>query len=177
MDGSHSMKLGYITAPGPGAADRTLAALVERLESCGFRLAGTVQTNTESSDGGRCDMDVRVLDGGPVIRISQSLGAGSRGCRLHPAALEHAVGEVASRLDAQLDLVIVNKFGKHEAEGRGFRPLIAEALERELYVLVAVNGLNLASFLEFTGGLAEELPPDVGAIEAWLLQRSQEAAA
>lgn len=171
------MKLGYITAAGRGEADCTLAGLAERLEGRGIRLAGTVQTNIQPAYGGRCDMDVRVLGGGPVIRISQSLGAEARGCRLDPAALEQAVGEVASRLHANIDLVIINKFGKHEAEGRGFRPLIADALERGIPILIAVNGLNMASFLDFTGGLAEELSPDLAAIEDWLGQSSQEAAA
>lgn len=171
------MKLGYITTTGPGAANRTLASLAERLERRGVRLAGTVQTNTESVGGGRCDMDVRVLDGGPVIRISQSLGAGSRGCRLDPAALEQAVGEVASRLNPRIDLVIINKFGKHEAEGRGFRPLVADALERGLTLLIAVNGLNLDAFLKFADGLAEELPSDAATIEQWLGFAEREAAA
>ena len=177
MEASHEMKLGYITAAAPGAADRTLASLAERLERRGLRLAGTVQTNTEPTDGGRCDMDVRVLDGGPVIRISQSLGAGSRGCRLDPAALEQAVGEVASRLDPQIELVIINKFGKHEAEGRGFRPMVADAIEMGLTLIIAVNRLNRDAFLEFTGGLAEELPSDSAVIEEWLGLRAQDAAA
>lgn len=171
------MRLGYISAAGAGAADSTLAALADRLESRDFRLAGIVQTNTEVAVGRRCDMDVRVLGGGPMIRISQSLGAGSRGCRLDPAALERAVGEVTSRLHDDIDLVIINKFGKHEAEGRGFRPLIADALERELPVLIAVSRLNLASFLDFTGGLAWQLPLDVDAIEEWLVHRREGAAA
>lgn len=171
------MKLGYIAATGAGAADRILATLADRLERRGLGLAGTVQTNTEPAANGRCDMDVRVLGGGPVIRISQSLGAGSRGCRLDPAALEQAVGEVASRLDGRVDLVLINKFGKHESEGRGFRSVIAEALDRGLTIVVAVNGLNLASFLDFTGGLAEELQPNVDTIEEWLGRLSQDAAA
>lgn len=170
------MKLGYIVTDAPGAVDRTLTALAERLEKRGLRLAGTVQTNTEAVGSGHCDMDVRVLNGGPVIRISQSLGDGARGCRLDPAALEQAVGEVVSRLDGGVDLVVINKFGKHEADGRGFRPLIADVLERELPVLIAVNGTNLPAFLEFTCGAAEELPHDLAVLEQWLESSSQPAA-
>ncbi|MEX5726690.1 hypothetical protein Ga0609869_000043 [Rhodovulum iodosum] len=49
-------------------------------------------------------------------------------CRLDPAALETAVGLVAAGLSSGADLLIVNKFGKHEAAGRGFRYVVAEAV-------------------------------------------------
>lgn len=133
-----------------------------------MRVVGAIQSDTTPRNGQRCDMDVRVIPDGPVIRISQSLGAGARGCRLDPAALENAVTEVAARLDDAADLLLINKFGKHEAEGRGFRSLIAEALEYSVPVLLAVNTLNLDAFLAFTGGMAKELPSDVTALEHWL---------
>jgi hypothetical protein len=81
-------------------------------------------------------MDVRVLPNGPILRISQNLGSVSKGCRLDPAALEAAVGLVEARLDPNVDLLIINKFGKHEADGRGFRTVIAAALDLEIPVLV-----------------------------------------
>lgn len=171
------MKFGYIVTDKRGAGDITLSTLAQRLELRHLRLAGTVQVNTDLEDGGGCDMDVRVLGGGSVIRISQSLGKGARGCRLNPAALEQAVAEVASRLDDRVDLVLINKFGKHEAEGRGFRPLIADVLERGLPLLVAVNALNLASFRAFSAGVAQELPGDPSSLEAWLVTGNHHAAA
>ena len=171
------MKFGYIVTGVRGAGDITLSALATRLEMRRLRLAGTVQMNTDPTDDGRCDMDVRVLGGGPVIRISQSLGVGAMGCRLNPAALEQAVAEVASRLDDAVDLVLINKFGKHEAEGRGFRPLIADVLERGLPLLVAVNALNLEPFLDFSAGVAQELSGDPQRLEVWLASGAQHAAA
>jgi hypothetical protein len=171
------MKFGYIVTDVRGAGDITLSALAKRLEMRRLRLAGTVQMNTGPTTEGRCDMDVRVLGGGPVIRISQSLGAGATGCRLNPAALEQAVAEVASRLDDGVDLVLINKFGKHEAEGRGFRPLIADVLERGLPLLIAVNELNLEPFLNFSAGIAQKVPGDPGGLEEWLGSSVQPAAA
>jgi glycosyltransferase involved in cell wall biosynthesis len=112
-------------------------------------------------------MDVQVLPDGPVLRISQDLGPSARGCRLDPTALETAVGLVAASLAGGADVLIINKFGKHEAEGRGFRAVIAEALALGIPVIVGVNGLNLASFEEFAGGLASRLPPDCETLAAW----------
>lgn len=161
------MFLAYVTTTDRGATDRLLSAVAEHLLASGAKLAGVVQTNTECTDSSRCDMDVRVLPAGDTIRISQSLGTQSRGCRLDPAALEQAVGYVTASLADAPQLLIINKFGKHEADGRGFRPVIAEALAQDIPVLVGVNGLNREKFLEFTGGEAEQLTPDLTAISAW----------
>lgn len=161
------MRIAFTMAPGRGDTDLLLERLANTLLSRGARLAGVVQTNTECATGGPCDMDVRVLPDGPVIRISQSLGAGARGCRLNPEALEEAVGHVAAQMEAGADLLIVNKFGRHEAEGRGFRPLIAEALARDIPVLVGLNRLNAEAFHEFVDGMAQELEPKLGALLDW----------
>jgi hypothetical protein len=162
------MNIAYTMAPGRGDTNLLLDGLARRLTSRGLRAAGTVQIDSTRPDDGPCDMGVRVLPDGPVIRISQSLGAGSTGCRLDPNALETAVGLVTTRLEDGADCLLVNKFGKHEAEGRGFRPVIAEALARDIPVLVGVNALNLGAFETFCGGLAIPLPPDIDHLQAWV---------
>ncbi|HPD92736.1 MAG: DUF2478 domain-containing protein [Rhodobacter sp.] len=161
------MKLAYTMAPGRGDTDLVLERVAIALAAQGLRCCGTVQINSARADAGPCDMDVRVLPDGAVLRISQDLGPESRGCRLDPAALETAVGLVEPRLKAGADLLIVNKFGKHEAEGRGFRTLIAEAVAMDVAVLVGLNARNLAAFEAFSGGLAVRLPPDVTALTDW----------
>lgn len=161
------MHLAYTMAPGRGDTDLLLAGLADAMTARGLQLCGTVQTNGNGATLGPCDMDLRVLPDGPVLRISQDLGAHSRGCRLDPAALETAVALVAARLEPATDLLIVNKFGKHEAEGRGFRDVIAQALELGIPVLVGLNGLNRAAFQAFAAGLATPLPPEPDALAQW----------
>lgn len=162
------MKLAYTMAPGRGDTDLVLERLAADLASRGLRCCGTVQINSERADAGPCDMDVRVLPDGPVLRISQDLGSQARGCRLDPAALETAVGLVKVSLSSGADLLIVNKFGKHEAEGRGFRDVIAEAVAMEIPVLVGLNTLNRPAFETFAESLATRLPPEPAALMAWV---------
>lgn len=163
------MRLAYVTLSGRGAIDALLAQVVARLEAEGLRLAGTVQTNIDRDDRPLCDMDLRLLPDGPTVRISVDRGAEARGCRLDTGALEQSVLWTAGALD-RAEMLVVNKFGKQEAEGRGLAATIAEALERDLPVLVGVNGLNLPPFLEFAGGLAQMLPPEPGAVLDWCLR-------
>jgi hypothetical protein len=170
------MNIAFTMAPGRGDTDLLLFRFATELALRGCRTSGTVQINTER-DAGPCDMDVKVLPDGPVICISQSLGTGSHGCRLDPAALESAVGLAEASLAAGPDCLIVNKFGKHEAEGRGFRPLIAEALSQGIPVLVGLNRLNAPAFHAFTDGMAVELPPTLPALTAWFAACRRDAAA
>ena len=122
------MKLAYIMSQARGETDPRLAALAGHLMLRGVRLCGTIQVNTERGDGRHCDMDLMILPDGPALRISQDRGKWARGCRLDAGSLELAVAKVAAALDVGADLMIINKFGKHEAEGRGFRTVIGAAL-------------------------------------------------
>lgn len=166
------MRIAYVMAEGRGDTDLLLHGLAMRAQARGLRLCGTVQINSNCDADRPCDMDVQVLPDGPVIRISQTLGPGARGCRLDPAALEQAVAESEARLHAACDLVIVNKFGKHETEGRGFRGLIAEALSLDVPVLVGVNSLNLPRLEAFCAGLAVPIAAEAEALNAWLESHS-----
>lgn len=160
------MKLGYVSLPGRGENDRFLARIASALRDDGIRLCGTVQSNIERADRARCDMDIVVLPDGPVLRISEDRGDLARGCRLDAGALEEAVVGVTAALP-HAQMMIVNKFGKQECEGRGLAPLIAEALERNIPVLLGVNGLNLPAFRDFAGGLETTLIAEDDQVLDW----------
>lgn len=170
------MKIAYTMAPGRGDTDQLLYSLAHDLAALGCRTCGTVQINTDCGPH-PCDMDVQVLPDGPVLRISQNLGAAARGCRLDPSALETAVGLVGDRLTGGADVLIVNKFGKHEADGRGFRSVIAEAIALDIPVLVGVNAVNKAALLDFVGGEATALEPSNTVLVEWVQSAVKESAA
>lgn len=166
------MNIACTLAPGRGDTDLLLQSVARTLRAEGYRGCGLVQINSKAETAGPCDMDVQVLPDGPVIRISQDLGRQSRGCRLDSEALETAVGHVATSLADSADFLagflIVNKFGKHEAEGRGFRPVIADALALGIPVLVGLNALNRPAFDAFCDGMAHEIEPHPQRLAAWL---------
>jgi hypothetical protein len=158
--------LAYVIGGARGEGDRLLAEVAAALAARGWPLAGVVQINTDRGDS-PCDMDLSVLGLGRTVRISQSLGPHSQGCRLDPEGLETAVGLVAGTLARGPRLMIVNKFGKAEVEGRGFRPLIGEALAAGIPVLTGVRAVNLEGFRAFAGGFEEALEGQVSAILRW----------
>ena len=154
--------LGYLVAEGQGEADRLLFSVAEQLQAEGWPLA-----NSEAAPAHKCDMDLHVLSMKEVVRISQNLGAFSKGCRLDPAALETAVGMAEAALAKSPWLCIVNKFGKSEIDGKGFRPLIGEALVQDIPVLTSVSRGNIAAFQAFAEGMGEEIAADLASILAW----------
>lgn len=160
------MKLAYVTLQGRGRIDALIAEVASVLTADGVRLAGTVQSNHERPDRRKCDMDLAVLPDGPIVRISEDRGDLARGCTLDSGALEQTVVAVQQRLDGA-EVLIVNKFGKREAEGKGLVPVIGDALERGLPVLIGVNGLNLAAFLTFAGEEVSALPTDAPSVANW----------
>ncbi len=162
------MKLGYVSLPERGASDLFLAKVVASLQGQ-VKLCGTVQTNTTRADRHKCDMDLQLLATGEVFRISEDRGALARGCLLDTGVLAQVVVATEAALPGA-ELLIVNKFGKTEAAGGGFAPVIGEALCQGVPVLVGVNGLNLSAFRTFSGGLEEALPGDVQHVTDWCLR-------
>ncbi|MGH1356523.1 MAG: DUF2478 domain-containing protein [Thalassovita sp.] len=162
------VRLGYITSQSRGAGDIILTEVATRLLSAGHKVYGAVQNNTERTDGDRCDMDIVVLPGGQQLRVSQALGPGAKGCRLDNGALAQAVADVEKGFSPQADLLVVNKFGKQEAIGGGFRDLIANALSWGVPVLTSVNALNLDAFKQFAAGIETQLQPDDAQIAEWV---------
>ncbi len=169
------MQIAYITSDIPGEMNATLRGLADQLAGCNLRAVGAVQINIDADSDSLCDMDLILLPDGPRVCISQRLGAGSTGCRLDTGRLAEAVQASSERLQRGADIVIVNKFGGHEAEGRGFRDLIAMALVEEVPVVVGVTSEKLATFEEFAGPFASPLPCDVPALLAWCQSQTAEA--
>lgn len=138
------------------AADEALRGIALDLIERGWRLAGLVQHNRPRPGRSRCDMVLEDLSGGELVAISQDRGPEARGCALDLSQLIGAMQIVRQSLAEAPDLVILNKFGKSESEGGGFRPLIAEAVEAGLPLLIAVPWRNIESFRAFAGELARE---------------------
>ncbi|MEQ9694582.1 DUF2478 domain-containing protein [Shimia sp. SDUM112013] len=161
------MKIAYTMTEGKGELDRLLADFAAELAAKGVRTRGIVQINSDCEPSHRCDMDVQILPDGDRIRISQFLGKESKGCRLNPEALEQAVVEVGKSMQDPFDIFILNKFGKQESDGRGFRDLVAHALAEGAHVIAGVNGMNRQNFEDFSGGIATYVPPEPGALMAW----------
>jgi nucleoside-triphosphatase THEP1 len=135
-----------------------IRAVADHLIDQGLALAGLVQRSRPRTDRRRCDMILEELASGEHVAISEDRGSHARGCMLAMDALLRAAALATRALEAGPDLLIVNKFGKTEGQGGGFRPLIAEALVRNVPVLIAVPYRNLDGWRRYTEGFAINHP-------------------
>lgn len=147
--------------------DGFMATVAHELRAAGLDVAGVIQENAGDAPTPCAAMDLTDLADGTRTRISQDLGPHAEGCRLDPQALTRLDAPLDRRIAARPDLLLLNKFGKAEAEGDGLRAVLARALERGVPVLTAVRPPHTEAWQAFHGGLAVELAPDLDAVLAW----------
>lgn len=148
--------------------DELVAEFVGEQRAQGFRVKGVLQTRGQA--GGECfcsEMYLHAIGCDQVFRISQPLGRGSSGCRLHYGELAKCSAFLEREIEAGADLLVLNRFGKGESEGRGLRDLITAALAAGIPVLIAVRPTYLAAWQHFSGNCGIKLPFDKVAIQDW----------
>ncbi|MBA84024.1 DUF2478 domain-containing protein [Thalassobius sp. S69A] len=159
--------LGFVISETPGQAETLLRQVAQALCASGVAVTGATQRTDRDTKDARQKMVLSVLPAGPDITISQDLGALATGCSLDPDGLEQAAGLIAASLDHAPQILLLNKFGKQEAEGAGFRAVIGQALAQDIPVLIGVGREKLPLFQEFAGDLAEELQKDEATLLRW----------
>lgn len=163
--------LAAIVYPSGFPIDDFMAGLAGAMRRRGLRLGGVVQYNDDDCGEGCLSMSLEDLASGRRFPISEDRGAGSDGCRLDARGLAAAGGAVAAALAGELDLVIVNKFGRQEMLGQGLRQEIAAAMLAGLPVLTAVREDFLPAWRDFAGEEWQRLLPEAAAIEGWASAR------
>jgi len=151
--------------------DRIIACAIEPLRAAGLPLAGALQVEPVAAGRHPCDMLLEELASGDVHAIAEHRGREARGCRLDVGLLTE-IGEAVlqSLHDEQPRLLVINKFGKIEADGGGLRQAVAEAVDLGIPVLVGVPTRNLDRWRAFAGSFAVELTADESDVERWLAQ-------
>jgi hypothetical protein len=149
------------------APDPVIARTVARLEAQGLKPRGLLQ-HGEPGCGSTCatlyldDIGMRRR-----VRIFEDRGPEARGCRLDTAGLSVAAGWLREAVEARPDVLFVNRFGKHEGEGRGLREEIGLAVAAGIPIVIAVKRPYLESWRAFAGESFATLPLDAGEIEGW----------
>lgn len=142
-----------------------LGMLALRLQAQGYKVGGVLQRH--GGCGPLTLMEAIDLMTGQRIDLCQPLGIGAASCRLDPGGLAEAAMCVRRAAECGADLIIVDKFGKQEAEGRGMRAEISHAVLTGIPVLAAVPRKNLPAWQDFTGGYGTMLLCRDDVAEQW----------
>jgi nucleoside-triphosphatase THEP1 len=140
--------------------DAILRDFASELNARSLRVVGMTQA-------GQCadsSLSVVLLDSGEKLLLAQDFDPATSGCRLDVARLQNAG---ARALEAGADLLIINRFGKREREGRGLAYLIERALEAHTPVVIAVSSEHFAEWIKFAGSMTARLGCDRPSLDRW----------
>jgi nucleoside-triphosphatase THEP1 len=143
--------------------DGVLRDFAADLNARGFRAVGMVQA-------GQCadsSLSAVLLHSGEKLLLAQDFDPAARGCRLDLARLQNAGARIADALATGADLVIINRFGKRERDGKGLAYLIERALDADIPVVIAVSAKSFADWIKFVDGMSVKLACDRSALQAW----------
>ncbi|MGI9356710.1 MAG: DUF2478 domain-containing protein [Rhizobiaceae bacterium] len=152
---------------GQQTVDHIFREIADQLKTDGLSVAGYVQK--EIQQPGSCCSTIFVEDiaSGALQCISQPLGPGSRGCRLDTAAMAVAECSLLAQVNSKTNLIIINRFGKGEAEGGGLRAVIGAAALRNIPILVGVRDAYFQDWIEFAGDEFSTLSADTRVALQW----------
>lgn len=142
--------------------DAVLEAFLTRRLGEGWDAVGLLQSR--NAEGARRDLSFKVVpDGGRAYMIASGAADGVR-CS---DALAPARRTVAAALVRRPDLVVLNRFGRAEAEGCGLHDLIAAILDRGIPLLIAVPHPLLPVWFARGAGMAVRLSAEMAHLEHW----------
>lgn len=157
MSETESLPIAAIVLDGSGGD--ILATFVAEVVGQGVRVRGLIQQHLPEL----CLVDVH---SGQVYPITQDLGPQATGCRIDPGGFAAAAMVLRRALD-DAELVVVNRFGRLEAEGGGLVAEMLAVMAEGVPVLTCVNVDQLAAWQRFTGGAGVLLPADPAALRQW----------
>ncbi len=149
-----------------GTADGLLVGLAEKCRALGITLTGLVQHNKgECAEPG---FWMELEDLGSGRRISLTGPRMVHGCRMDMAGLAEAATTLDPGRHRESDCIVINKFGRQEAIGRGLRSEMAALIMEGIPVLTTIRRDFIPAFESFVGPDWVEIKPDAQAIRGWL---------
>jgi hypothetical protein len=145
--------------------DEILLAFAADLSSRGQRAVGLVQAGHHCLDD--AELSVVLVHSGKKLQLFQNPGDGATGCRLDAGKLLGASAEVAHAIDHGADVVIVNRFGRQEREGKGLSYLIDLALSADIPVVIAVPNHRFSDWIRFADGMSVKLSCSRDSLDTW----------
>jgi nucleoside-triphosphatase THEP1 len=138
--------------------DRLLLDFTEDLRRSGVRTAGLVQVDRSKGQSDDREIQTVVLSSGDVVPVTHNRNLGATGCGLDCRQLASIAKLIEATIHAGTGLVVINRFGKLEAEGKGLIDLIRQAAEADIPVLIAVPEHRFAKWIKHSAGMSVRLP-------------------
>ena len=146
-----------------------LGAFAEKLKQRGVRVAGIVQEKVPGPDGAFTGIDaIDVATGAraPIKRVTRQ-NRDTNNCALDASVLAGTSGFLRDAIKEGVELIVFDKFGIEEQNGRGLSDEILLAISEGIPLLISVPQPALDIWQKRTGAMGSVLPLDAGALEHW----------
>ena len=147
--------------------DAVLRDFAADLNAQGFRAVGMVQA-------GQCadaSLSAVLVHTGEKLLLAKDFEPDASGCQLDVGRLENAGARIAGALESGADVLIINRFGKRERDGKGLAYLIERARDADIPVVIAVANHAFEDWMKFADGMGVKLPCDRAALNMWWRSR------
>ena len=151
----------------PDTGDRmALLRFVEKLQALNTCVGGVLQEAIFNSDGEIAGLDAIDVATGRRIPISRPVpNAGE--CGLDVSALADTTGIIRNAISDRVDLIVVDKFGELEQNGKGLIDEILQTIVEGIPLLISVPAAALPVWQECSGELGSVLPFNEEAFSQW----------
>lgn len=158
---------GEIAAVVCGAGQRAefmLALVSHEARARGLRVVGSIQSRAGAGPG---PLALARLGEDETVALPSPRVAGGD-CAALARLLAGETQRLVARVRAGVDLVVVGRFGRLEARGEGYWPLMVAAHATCTPLLVGVPAAAAEAWRERSRGMCVHLPPRLDAIRKWL---------
>lgn len=151
----------------PDTGDRmALLKFVEKLKTLNKRVGGVLQEATFNSENQMTGLNAIDVASGRRIPISRPV-SNSNECSLDVSALAETTEIIRKAIHDRLDLVVIEKFGELEQNGKGLIDEILQTIVEGIPLLISVPKAALPIWQERSGELGSVLSFSEEAFEHW----------
>ena len=151
----------------PDTGDRmALLKFVEKQKALNTRVGGVLQEALFNSEGEIVGLDAVDVFTNCRIPISRPT-KNDEECGLDVSALAGTTGIIRNAIDERFDLVVVEKFGELEQNGKGLIDEILQTIAEGIPLLIAVPEAALPLWQERSGELGSVLDFNEEAFQQW----------
>lgn len=159
-------RIGVVRGTSSLEVEEVFRTLVERWRPA-FRLAGLIAEPHGLADRACSAGFLRNVKSGERFSIFHDLGPGSTECHLDGTGALTAAGAIQRDVAAGCDLVLLSKFGKLEADGKGLFGAFTAVLDAHVPLLTSVSRSCETQWEKLAGRSYVVLPADRDRIGAW----------
>jgi nucleoside-triphosphatase THEP1 len=147
--------------------DRLLLDFTEDLRRSGVRTAGLVQLDSWTSPSDDRPVRTVVLSTREIIPVAHERNLAATKCGLDCRKLASIAKMIEAAIQEGADLVVINRFGKLEATGKGLIELIQRAADADIPVLIAMPEHRFAGWIKYSAGMSVRLACRRTALDRW----------